>query len=50
MLLTSRSWVQAAAIFDNFAHLARQLDKKGNFEITMINHVFFSWGEQYCGL
>ena len=38
MPLTSRSWVQITASFDNFARLARQI-KKRNFEVRIVKHV-----------
>ena len=40
--LTSRSWVQIAATFDNFARLACRADKKWISKVRMIKHVCFT--------
>ena len=45
--LTSRSWVQITAFFDNLARLACRADKKRRFKIRMIKHVCFWLEAQY---
>ena len=45
--LTSGSWVQITATFDNFARLACRADKMRRFKIRMIKHVCFWWDAQY---